>query len=224
MRVVAADSASTILDAQYRPRVLLAVAAVVAEPPYLEPSLVAAKPLFKPVGDRGVVLEELKLCLELASSKPEEIHIDVTAGGLDLTKVGAEEVLARLSTRSREALMEVVPSMIGELKARGIEVPCLLIGKESLPVRLAELTAGAYGVSYACIEALREGSAVKVGLPRASSLKVDEGKVWLQSLLPSEEGVKGASVLIECLDEVQLTEHPNPVAAGFKVVELRPKR
>ncbi|RLF12318.1 MAG: hypothetical protein DRJ98_00970 [Thermoprotei archaeon] len=225
LKVIAADSASALLDYSYRPTEILAIAAIVAEPPYLEPVYCEAYPLFRPVGDRSVLLEEFKLCLKLLDThRPDELHLDITAGSIDLSTTNVEEALTFLSSKARKALGEVLPSLVEELRRSGVKVSCLLIGKESLPVRLAELTAGVYGVYYASLKALQENAEVRVGLPKASTLKVEGASMWLESLLPGEERVKGCAVSNIDLQGLSLIEHPNPVAAGFRVVAIRPRR
>ena len=61
----------------------------------------------------------------------------------------------RLSIRARQHILKLLPKLrkiASEIK-RAYELEMLAIGKESIPVRVAELTAGAEAILFACVRA-----------------------------------------------------------------------
>ncbi|MCW4000252.1 MAG: DUF4152 family protein [Candidatus Bathyarchaeota archaeon] len=66
MKVIAADSGAALLDPTFQPTHLVASVAVLVEPPYREPTLRLAEPIFREV-DNGleVIVHEATLCLQL---------------------------------------------------------------------------------------------------------------------------------------------------------------
>jgi hypothetical protein len=100
----------------------------------------------------------------------------------------------------------------------------LAIGKESVPVRIAELTAGSEAVLYACAKAVEEGQPLLLGLPTKCQHQIADDKVYLYSLMEAEHDVRGyAKDTQAILTNVSLTEILNPVARGFRAIRITPK-
>jgi len=65
-------------------------------------------------------------------------------------------------------------------------VDVLAIGKESVPVRIAELTAGAEAILFACKKAVDQKEPVLLGLPLMCQPIVQEDRVYLHSLTAAD--------------------------------------
>ena len=147
MRIIAADSGAAVLDDQYNPVFLVASVSVLVEPPYREPSFRIAKPIFREV-DTGleVIVHEAELCLSLLDQvKGDIVHLDMTLGGITVEDLSPVELInVRASKAGRQHILKILPRLrkiAGEIK-RLYGIDMLAIGKESVPVRIAELTAG----------------------------------------------------------------------------------
>lgn len=68
----------------------------------------------------------------------------------------------------------------------------LAIGKESMPVRVAELTAGAEAILFACQRAVDEKESVLLGLPLCQPRFLGN-RVYLHSLIANEHDVRSFS-------------------------------
>ena len=77
------------------------------------------------------------------------------------------------------------------MRTYGIDV--LAYGKESVPVRIAELTSGAHAIRYAVEKTANENKKVMLGLPTKCHPELLYGKVVLHSLMPPENDVMGYS-------------------------------
>ena len=100
----------------------------------------------------------------------------------------------------------------------------LAIGKESVPVRVAELTAGAEAILFACKKVDNEGRPVLLGLPLYCQPLVMDGRVYLQSLVPAEHDVRSYAVDGENVRaKVKLVETLNPCARGVRALNIKPR-
>jgi hypothetical protein len=229
LRIIAADSGAATLNESYEPLRVVAACAVLVEPPYTEASLCLAEPIFVPVEDGyQLVVHELELCMNLLkTAKADLVHLDMTLGGLSLEDLSAVSLSGlNLSSKAKGHLLKVTPKLrklaLDIKQAYDIDVSA--IGKESIPVRVAELTSGAHAVVYSAQKAIKEAKAIRLGLPARCSVKADPDKVILESLLPAEEDVKGhAEDKDQALAKVGITEMPNPRARGFRLLEIVPK-
>jgi hypothetical protein len=98
------------------------------------------------------------------------------------------------------------------------------IGKDSIPVRVAELTSGAHAIVYTAQRVIKEAKTIRLGLPARCSVKANPSMAVLESLLPAEEDVKGhAEDKDQTLQKVGITEMPNPRARGFRLLEIVPE-
>jgi nitrogenase molybdenum-iron protein alpha/beta subunit len=132
----------------------------------------------------------------------------------------------RISARAKRDLLKILPKLrkiAGEITQKyGIEI--LAIGKESIPVRIAELTAGAHAILYACEKAIKEKQTVLLGLPSKCQPRVAEKRVYLYSLMDAEHDIRGyAEDTGEILKKVNIMEMLNPIARGFRALKITPK-
>jgi hypothetical protein len=229
LRIVAADSATAILDANFTPLYLVASASVVVEPPYREAHYRLAKPIYREVTDGyEVIVGEAELCRDLLSSvKADVVHLDVSLGAVpveDLSPVQLSNM--RVSGKARQHLLRLLPRLrriAGEIK-RAYGLDLLAIGKESVPVRIAELTAGAEAVLFACAQAVEEKEEMLLGLPSRCQPIIADGRVYLNSLMASEHDVRGyAEDAAGVLNKVNIGETLNPSARGFRAIKIKPK-
>jgi hypothetical protein len=229
LRIISADSAAAILDEKFTPTFLVASAAVLVEPPYREAHTRLAEPIFKEVNDSyDVIVHEAQLCqILLETVKADVVHLDSSLGGYPVDELSAVELAnLRVSVKARTNLIKILPKLrrvAGEIR-RKHNIEMLAIGKESVAVRIAELTAGSEAVLYACAKAVEEGQPLLLGLPTKCQHRIADGKVYLYSLMEAEYDVRGyAEDTQAILTNVSLTEMLNPVARGFRAVRITPK-
>jgi len=226
--VVAADSGAAILNDRFEPLEIVAAVATLVEPPYREASLCLAEPIFASV-EKGylLVVHELELCQKLLKeAKADVVHLDVSLGGIsleELSVVGISKL--RVSSKARGQVLKILPKIrkiAAEIKrVYGIEV--LALGKESVPVRVAELTSGAHAILYSMEKAVKENTKLRLGLPVKCQPKFLDDGVALESLIPAEQDVVGyAKDDKGILRKVQTSEMLNPCARGFRLLEITP--
>jgi hypothetical protein len=229
LRIVASDSGAALLNDHFQPLQVVAACAVLVEPPYIKAASSLAEPIFTEI-QRGseLVVHELELCVSLLKTlKADIVHLDMSFGGVSLEELSAVS-LSQLSIqgKARGHLLKILPKLRKlalDIK-RAYDIDVLAIGKESVPVRIAELTAGASAVVYSAEKALREVKTMRLGLPSRCTIRTNKEGVILESLLPAEQDLIGyAKDEIKVLEKVQLLEMPNPCARGFRLVELTPK-
>ena len=230
MRIVSADSGAATLNERYEPLQVVAACAVLVERPFTKVSTCIAEPIFVQV-ENGyqLVVHELELCANLLkTTEADVVHLDMSLGGLKLEELSAVSLSQlSLSNRARGHLLKVMPKLrklaLDIKQAYNIEVSA--IGKESIPVRIAELTSGAYAVLYAAEKAVKEAETIRLGLPSRCTVKTDLERITLKSLLPAEEDIDGyAQDENKVLAKVELTEMPNPCARGFRLTEITPRQ
>lgn len=230
MKVISADSAAAILDQRFKPLYLVASVSVLVNPPYREPSFRLAEPIFKEV-ESGfeVIVHEAELCRSLLDKiKADVVHLDMSLGGVSIEELSPVELLnLRASRTGRQNILKILPRLrkiAGEIK-RLYDVDTLAIGKESVPVRIAELTAGAEAILYACKKVVDEKEPVLLGLPSLCQPIIQEDRVYLNSLIAAEHDVRGFAVDVEgILTKVKLYEMLNPCARGFRALKIKPLR
>ena len=229
LRIISADSAAAILDDQFNAVTHIAMVSVLVEPPYREPASRLAEPIFRPV-EQGfdLVVHEAELCRNLLETiKADVIHLDVSLGGVSIEELSPVELLNLRSSRfGRQNILKMLPRLrkvAGEIK-RLFGIDMLAIGKESVPVRVAELTAGAEAILFACQEVANEKEALLLGLPLKCQPTVLNNKVYLRSLIEGEHDIRGFGVDAQgVLTKVKLIETLNPVARGFRAIKIKPK-
>jgi hypothetical protein len=199
LRIISADSAAAILDDQFNAVTHIAMVSVLVEPPYREPASRLAEPIFRPV-EQGfdLVVHEAELCRNLLETiKADVIHLDISLGGVSIEELSPVELLNLRSSRfGRQNILKMLPRLrkvAGEIK-RLFGIDMLAIGKESVPVRIAELTAGAEAILFACQEVANEKEALLLGLPLKCQPTVLNNKVYLRSLIEGEQDIRGFGV------------------------------
>ncbi len=229
MRIVSADSAAAILDAKFTPVSLVASASVLVNPPYREPCTRLAEPIFKEVANGyEVIVQEALLCRDLLDRvKADVVHLDMSLGAVSVQELSPFELSnMRMSSRARQHILKLLPKLrkiAGNIqRAHGLEV--LAIGKESVPVRIAELTAGAEAVLFACAKALQEKKSLLLGLPSTCQPRMAGNRIYLYSLMSAEHDVRGyAKDTLGVLNKVNIVETLNPCARGFRALKIKPK-
>ena len=188
MRVVSADSAAAILDAKFNPLQIIASASVLVNPPYNEPAARLAEPIFKEAENGyAVIVHEAELCRDLLDTvEADVVHLDMSLNAISLEELSPVELAnMRLSTKARQHVLKILPKLrtiAGDIRRKhGLEV--LAIGKESVPVRIAELTAGAHAITYACAKAIEDKTPVLLGLPSKCQHRTAGNRVYLYSLM-----------------------------------------
>ena len=229
MRVIAADSSAAILNDMFEPISIVAVAAVLVSPPYREPSACLAEPIFIDAANgHEAVVHEAELCRELLGKvKADVVHLDMSLGAVPLEQLSAIQFSSlRISSGAKRHLLKILPKLrkiAGEIAQR-YRIEVLAIGKESIPVRVAELTAGAHAILYACEKAVKEDKTTMLGLPLKCQPKMLGGKVYLQSLIAAEHDIRGyAEDFNGILEKVNITEMLNPSARGFRALKISVK-
>ena len=228
MRVISADSAAAILDPQFKPLYLVASVSVLVNPPYREPSFRLAEPIFREVeGGFEVIVHEAELCRSLLDKmKADVVHLDMSLGGVSIENLSPVELVnLRASRTGRQHILKILPRLrkiAGEIKRlHGIDM--LAIGKESVPVRIAELTAGAEAILYACKKAVEDKEPILLGLPLMCQPRILEDRVDVYSLIAAEHDVRGFSMDTQgILTKVKLIETLNPCARGFRALKITP--
>jgi len=229
LRVVSADSSAAILDAKFAPLQIVASASVLVNPPYRESYTRLAEPIFKEVANGyEVIVHEAELCRDLLEKvKADVVHLDMSLGAISLEELSPVELSnMKISNKARQHLLKILPKLrkiANEINRKhGLEV--LAIGKESIPVRIAELTAGAEAILYACAKAVESHEPLLLGLPTACQHRIAGSKVYLYSLMAAEHDVRGYAEDMEgFLNKVKSVEMLNPVARGFRILKITPK-
>jgi len=229
LKIIAADSSAAILNSKFEPLSIVAAAAVLVSPPYREPSMCLAEPIFADARNgHEVVVHEAELCKELLGKvNADVVHLDMSLGAVPLEQLSPIQFSdMRVSSRAKRNLLKILPKLrkvAGEITQKyGIEV--LAIGKESIPVRIAELTAGAHAILYACEKVVKEKKTVLLGLPSKCQPRLAEKRMYLYSLITAEHDVGGyAEDTGDILKKVNITEMLNPCARGFRTLKITPK-
>jgi hypothetical protein len=225
LKVVAADSGAALLDARFEPMKVVAAAAVLVEPPYREASLVYAEPIFVPVeSGHALIIHELELCQALMKKvKADVVHLDMSMGGLPVEEISP----VQLKGRARSSVLKILPKirkLATDIKrVHGVDV--LAIGKESIPVRIAELTTGAHAVLYACERALKEEKEQILGLPSKCYSICTQNRVTLLPLIAAEHDISGHVEDTDgFLEKVRIRDMLNPCARGFRAIVITPRQ
>ncbi|HVP16966.1 MAG TPA: DUF4152 family protein [candidate division Zixibacteria bacterium] len=229
LRIIAADSSAALLNEKFEPLSIVAAASVLVVSPYREASTFLAEPIFVNAADGSeVVVHEAELCRELIKKvKADVVHLDMSLGSTPLEQLSPIQFTnMRISSKARQHLLKILPrirKIANEITLKyGADV--LAIGKESIPVRVAELTAGAHAILYASEKAVDEKKPVLLGLPSRCQPRLTEGAVYLYSLMAAEHDVRGfAEDSMKALGKINIAEMLNPAARGFRTLRITPK-
>jgi len=226
LRVISADSGGALLNERFEPTHVVCTVAVLVEPPYRAPSALLAEPSFCPIDDSyPLLVKELELCRRmLEQHEADVIHFDMSLRSAKLNELTIS-ALAHLPERVRSKLAKVVPKLTfiaSEIWASH-GIPVLAIGKESVPVRIAELSCAAHAVLFSARRALEEGKPVLLGLPTSCLVRHSRGTLVVRSLLPAEYDLMGLAHDEEgIMESVRVLDMPNPVARGFRALRIEP--
>jgi hypothetical protein len=228
LNIIAADSSSAILNDKFEPLSIVAAASVLVSPPYREPTAHLAEAIFADARNgHEVIVHEAELCRDLLEkAKADIVHLDMSLGALPLEQLSPIQFSnLRISAKAKRHLLKILPKLrkiANEITQKhGVEV--IAIGKESIPVRIAELTAGAHAILYACEKAINENQTVLLGLPSRCQPRLAEKRVYLYSLLAAEHDVRGyAEDTKETLKKTNISEMLNPIARGFRTLKITP--
>jgi hypothetical protein len=229
LRIIAADSSAAVLNEKFEPVSIVAAASVLVVPPYREASTCLAEPIFvNATSGSEVVVHEAELCRDLiARVGADVVHLDMSLESTPLEQLSPIQFTnMKISARARQHLLKILPrirKIANEITLKyGAEV--LAIGKESIPVRVAELTAGAHAMLYTSGKAVNEKKALLLGLPSRCQPRPTEDRVDLYSLIAAEHDVRGFAEDSEgILGKVNIVEMLNPVARGFRTLKITPK-
>jgi len=230
LKVVAADSGAAILNEQFEPLEVVACVAVLVGPPYRKPSACLAEPLFASLNNgHRLIIHELKLCQELLKTvKADVVHLDMSLGAKSVEELSPIQFSnTRISGKVRSRILKIFPGVrrISADVKRVYGVDVLAIGKDSVPVRIAELTAGAYAVVYCAEKVVEEREPLLLGLPVKCEVKKIEGGVVAQSLSPAEHDISGfAKDEKGVLNDVVIHDLLNPCARGFRALKITPRK
>ncbi len=229
LKVIAADSSAALLNEKFEPLQIVSTVAVLVNPPYKEASNCLAEEVFVDAAKgHEVIVHEAELCRDLLNRvKADVVHLDMSLNGISLEELSPVELSnMRVSSKARQHLLRVLPRLrkvTAEITRKyGIEV--LAIGKESIPVRIAELTGGANAILFACERAVQKRETILLGLPSRCQHRFYTTGVSLQSLMPAEHDVMAhAGDKNVVLNKVNIYELLNPVARGFRAIRITPK-
>jgi len=226
LRIIAADSSAAILNDKFEPLSIVATASVLVVPPYREASACLAEPIFTDAANgHEVIVHEAELCRDLIGrTKADVIHLDMSLGSVSLEQLSPIQFTnMKISAKARRHLLKVLPRLrkiaTEVVQKYGVEI--LAIGKESVPVRVAELTSGAHAILYACSKTVNERQTVTLGLPSRCQPRLAGKGVYLYSLMPAEHDLRGyAEDTEEVLKKVHIAELLNPSARGFRALRI----
>lgn len=229
LRVVSADSSSAILNDKFEPICIVASASVLVCPPYREAEECLSEPIFVD-SEKGhdVVVHEAELCRTLLTKvKADVVHLDMSLQAVPVEQLSPITFSnMRIPSKAKQHLIRILPKLrkiACEITQKyGIEM--LAIGKESMPVRVAELTSGSHAILFACEKVIEEKQTTLLGLPSKCQPTIAENSVCLYSLMPAEHDVMGfAEDPHGMLKKVNIVEMINPVARGFRTLRIAPK-
>lgn len=138
---------------------------------------------------------------------------DFSAVGISTTK------------KSHKARDHILPNLRknASIVLRTYSIEIRAFGKDSVPVRIAELTCGAHAIRYVAEKVAKENVKLKLGLPTRCQTKILKDKVALLSLIPTENEVAGyAEVSRDILENVKIEELLNPCVRCIEMLEIAP--
>ena len=133
-----------------------------------------------------VIAHEAELCLSLLDKvKADVVHLDTSLGGVPVEELSPVQLSnMNISINARKHLLKILPKLrktAGEIR-RKYDIEVLAIGKESIPVRIAELTTGSEAILYACAKAREEEQTLLLGLPLKCQHRIVDDRIYLHSL------------------------------------------
>jgi len=226
LRIIAADSGSAILDENFTPQTIVAASSIGTEMPYRNAFTQISDLLMAAANRRDLIVTELKMCRKLLQkASADAVHLDMSLGGMSVSQLTMSDLQdMRISSEAKQRIREVLPELrkLATEIEQEFSVEVLAIGKESLPVRIAELTVGACSVIYASAEALKHHQTILLGLPALCTIGIGERQVTARSLQQGEHDVVGyAEDSTGVVQKVRISEFNNPAVRGFRVLGIR---
>jgi hypothetical protein len=175
-----------------------------------------------------VIVHEAELCRDLlAKVEADIVHLDLSLDAMPLEGLSPIELAdGKIYGGAKKHLLRILPRLrkiAAEIK-RKYEIDMIAIGKESIPVRIAELTGAAHAILFTCEKALKDNKTVLLGLPSKCQPMQHADGVCLCSLIPAEHDVRGFAVDPDgVLKKVNIAETLNPIARGFRAIKIVPK-
>jgi hypothetical protein len=114
VRIIAADSSAAILNDNFEPVSIVAVAAVLVNPPYREPNDCLAEPIFEKAGDSyNVILHEAEFCRKLLERvKADVVHLDMSLGAVSLEQLSPIQFSSmKISSKAKSHLLKILPQI-----------------------------------------------------------------------------------------------------------------
>jgi hypothetical protein len=226
LKIIASDSCAANLDEKIQPKEIFAHSEYKLEPPCTQAEKELSLPIFTDADCHNLILKEIELSRELMRRNHADIiHLDMTLGGIcltDLTFYRLSEM--RISREAKENIRKQLPQLrkIAEEIRNTYSVNVLAIGKESIPVRIAELTTAAYALIYSSKKVIEEEETITLGLPTACTVEKTRRGVIATSLIPTEDGLIGyGEDEEEVLNKVRLKEMMNPILREFRMIQIR---
>lgn len=225
MKIIAADSGSAMLDENFTPQRIVAASSIGTDVPYRNAFTQISDLLMTSVDRHDLIVTELRMCRKLLRlTSADAVHLDMSLGGISVSQLTMSDLQDMpISSRAKQRIREALPELrklATEIEQK-FNVEVLAMGKESLPIRIAELTAGACSVIYASAEALKHQRTVLLGLPALCTIALGEGQVTARSLQQGEHDVVG---FVEDNDgvtqKVEINEFNNPTVRGFRVLRI----
>ncbi len=222
--IVAADSGCAELDEKFRAKNIISTSAVYLEYPYKHPSAYICENQPFAVDSPEYIIRELALAGKLAERyRPNEIHLDVSLHGLELSSITRETLEnSRISPKGKNYLLRV----LDRLRELGIRIKeevgssILLLGKESWAVRIAELNTASCAIKYG-VEKLLENELgeILIGLPKRSFIITTQNFVISKSLYFDEQDLFGF-IKYSVPNNIKIDLFPNPTAMGFYIARI----
>jgi hypothetical protein len=229
LKIIAADSSAALLNEKFEPLSIVAAASVLVDSPYREADAFLAEPIFVDAQNgQEVIVHEAELCRDLINKVGADIvHLDMSLGACPVEELSPIQLTnMRVSARARQHLLKVLPKLrkIATEITQKHSVEVLAIGKESMPVRVAELTSGAHAILYTCEKTVEDKKQILLGLPSKCQPRLGNRAVYLYSLMAAEHDVRGhADDTKGILNKVNIAELLNPCARGFRVLRINPR-
>lgn len=225
MKIATVDSACSALDENLMPINIMSMAGIVVDHPYERPIYVKHVCKDYSKDDPNLLVEELKLCQEmLENDKVDYVHLDISLGGINILDLTLADLIFKipLSDEGKKVLIRILPDLqnIAKTIKEKYQIPVLAMGKRSGPVRLAELYATAYGVSYSMDKVRETHKAMYVGLPVKTMVEKNGNILKVVSKEPMEASLY-AEVAIT--NGVYIEPFLNPIVRGFQTLKLTPR-
>lgn len=225
MKIVTADSACSELDENFMPINIMSMTGIIVDHPYEHPIYVKHVCKDYSKDDPNILIEELKLCSEmLENEKADYVHLDISLGGINILDLTLSDLIFKmpLSDDGKKVLIRILPDLrdIAKSIREKYRIPVLAIGKRSGPVRLAELYAAAFGISYSMDKVRETHKAMHVGLPVKTMAEKDGDILRIISKEPMETSLYAE---ITVTNYVNIEPFLNPIVRGFQTLKLTPQ-